>query len=596
MPNFDVPHFVANHLRYTLRPYQKAAIERFVQHWQSKNGQRQLLFQMATGSGKTLVMAALLLYLYEKGYRHFLFFVNSTAILNKTRDNFLNPASSKYLFRPPIQMQGRMVRIREVQNFENSVPDDLNVIFTTVQALHSRLQETRENALTEADFQDHQVVFLSDEAHHLNASTKNSNQNSWETSVQKIVEARPDHLLLEFTATIAWNNKNIREKYEKRLLFDYSLKQFRQEGYSKEVKLLQTKLPPFERALQAMLLSQYRKKVFAAQGIKLKPIVLFKSKTIRESEQFFGEFQEGLMRIGESNPVETQRIAFFPDIFDYLNQQGISLVDFILELKNDFSAANCLIVNSQNDSEAKQLTLNRLEEPNNPYRAIFAVDKLNEGWDVLNLFDIVRLYDTKINKKKPSKTTLAEAQLIGRGARYFPFRKAGMPRVYQRRYDDQPNHSLRIGEELFYHSAHNPDYLLQMGNVLQALGIQATEEEETLDRKGESKVKRQDLATYFQSKNKSKNAFYLKDFPLPIVRKAMQQLPFYQFDRLRHYFPTLRSTTELLSSPLYLADVPFDRDTSFELSSKAAQLEEVRQFLEEVAAYFGEQLKGVDIL
>ena len=30
-----------------------------------------------------------------------------------------------------------------------------------------------------------------------------------------------------------------------------------------------------------------------------------------------------------------------------------------------------------------------LEDKNNEYRAIFAVDKLNEGWDVLNLFDIV---------------------------------------------------------------------------------------------------------------------------------------------------------------------------------------------------------------
>ena len=29
----------------------------------------------------------------------------------------------------------------------------------------------------------------------------------------------------------------------------------------------------------------------------------------------------------------------------------------------------------------------------NGIRAIFAVDMLNEGWDVLNLYDIVRLYD-----------------------------------------------------------------------------------------------------------------------------------------------------------------------------------------------------------
>ncbi|MFL4916016.1 hypothetical protein [Staphylococcus aureus] len=44
--------------------------------------------------------------------------------------------------------------------------------------------------------------------------------------------------------------------------------------------------------------------------------------------------------------------------------------------------------------------------------------KLNEGWDVLNLFDIVKIDE----KKKVNKNaTNAEAQLIGRGARYYPF-------------------------------------------------------------------------------------------------------------------------------------------------------------------------------
>ena len=42
---------------------------------------------------------------------------------------------------------------------------------------------------------------------------------------------------------------------------------------------------------------------------------------------------------------------------------------------------------------------------------------LNEGWDVLNLFDIVRLYDTRSS----ASYTIKEAQLIGRGARYCPF-------------------------------------------------------------------------------------------------------------------------------------------------------------------------------
>jgi type III restriction enzyme len=62
---------------------------------------------MATGSGKTLIMAGLILYLYQQGYRNFLFFVNSTNIIDKTRDNFLNETSIKYLFNKSISFGDR---------------------------------------------------------------------------------------------------------------------------------------------------------------------------------------------------------------------------------------------------------------------------------------------------------------------------------------------------------------------------------------------------------------------------------------------------------------------------------------------------------
>lgn len=51
-----------------------------------------------------------------------------------------------------------------------------------------------------------------------------------------------------------------------------------------------------------------------------------------------------------------------------------------------------------------QIKVNTLEEKDNPIRMIFtAVDMLHEGWDVLNLYDIVRLYETRQSGKKNSK-------------------------------------------------------------------------------------------------------------------------------------------------------------------------------------------------
>ena len=81
-----------------LRPYQEECFRYFLTYmnpeneFDGKQSRPHLLFHMATGSGKTLMMAGAILYLYEQGYSNFLFFVDSTNIVEKTKDNFLNGA------------------------------------------------------------------------------------------------------------------------------------------------------------------------------------------------------------------------------------------------------------------------------------------------------------------------------------------------------------------------------------------------------------------------------------------------------------------------------------------------------------------------
>ena len=55
------------------------------------------------------------------------------------------------------------------------------------------------------------------------------------------------------------------------------------------------------------------------------------------------------------------------------------------ELREDFSEEHCVSVNDDKEADMKQILLNSLEDASNPYRAIFEVKKLDEGWDVLNL-------------------------------------------------------------------------------------------------------------------------------------------------------------------------------------------------------------------
>ena len=132
----EIPQSVAQNLnpKYELRPYQVEAFARFFHCYKNefpdKTYPLHLLFNMATGSGKTLIMAGLILYLYEQGYRNFLFFVNSTNIIEKTKDNFLNPASIKYLFNQELVIGNRRLRVTPVENFEAVNPNDINICFT----------------------------------------------------------------------------------------------------------------------------------------------------------------------------------------------------------------------------------------------------------------------------------------------------------------------------------------------------------------------------------------------------------------------------------------------------------------------------------
>jgi type III restriction enzyme len=243
----EIPDYLKDNLntKFQLRPYQEEAFARFFHcldnDFPGKDWPLHFLFNMATGSGKTLIMAGLILYLYEKGYRNFLFFVNSTNIIEKTKDNFLNQLSSKFLFTENIRFGTKRVNAMPVTNFEGVNESDINICFTTIQKLHSDLTTEKENAVTYEDFKDKKIVLLADEAHHMNTRTKAQREmfESWENTVERIFHQNEDNLLLEFTATLDYTHSQIAEKYRNKVLYRYDLRQFRNDGYSKDVYIVQ---------------------------------------------------------------------------------------------------------------------------------------------------------------------------------------------------------------------------------------------------------------------------------------------------------------------------------------------------------------------
>ncbi|MDO8127108.1 MAG: DEAD/DEAH box helicase family protein, partial [Candidatus Brocadiales bacterium] len=623
-----LPDYIVKNLnqQFSIREYQREAIARFIYYltdYPDKSFPVHLLFNMATGSGKTFLMASNILYLYKLDYRNFIFFVNSTTIIKKTKANFLDKSSPKYLLAEKIAFNDKEVHIQEVDNFEGVNQDNINILFTTIQGLHSRIWTPQENSITLEDFKNKKIVFLSDEAHHINALTKNyarmtkeerEENTSWEDTVNNVFQSDRKNIMLEYTATIDLSDRAIRAKYEDKIIYQYTLKEFREDKFSKDVQIMQSDLDIMERALQAVILSQYRRKVAEKYKIQLKPVMLIKAqKTIHQSEEAEKDFKEMIKRLKVSDIKKVERSnsnGIIAKAFTFFKDNGITYNNLVREIKTDFSEEKCIAVNSKADSEEKQIKVNTLEAEHNETRVIFTVNILNEGWDVLNLYDIVRLYETRqTGWGKSSPTTIAEAQLIGRGARYYPFTiEEGQDR-FKRKYDEDINNELRVLEELHYHSLNDSRYIGEIKTELVKSGIAPPDDRRkqiTVSIKDEIKktkfwkngllflneqkknnretVKRMhdlvsetifkhkmrvgkttetgvfDEATQNDAQEQDIKQYNIKFNRIEkhINRKALDKIDFYWFSNLQRFFPSLKSIDEFLISDDYLGEVDIE--------------------------------------
>lgn len=607
------------------RPYQIEAVSKFDFYLNlSKNKTNgspiHLLFNMATGSGKTVMMAANILELYTKGYRNFIFIVNSTNIIRKTIANFTKQDDPKYLFAPKIIFNFKEININDVENFETVPGEDINILFITIQGLHGKLDKPRESQITFESLAENKIVILSDEAHHLNVLTKNSKnkgeeeeEKNWESTINKVLAGHSENILLEYTATVDLKHPKILEKYTDKVFVRYSLKEFRNDGFSKEIKLIKGELTHEERILQALILNLYRQKVANNRNIQspylpFKAVILFKSSSIAESEQHFERYLTQLKKLNSKQINEIKAVggSTLKKALSFFEQLGISNQQLCEELKDNFREERCIVINNEKSSEEHQIELNQLEGDKNEYRAIFTVKMLTEGWDVLNLFDIVRLDESKGTKA----TTLSEAQLIGRGARYFPMSISTGDEMYQRKLDKDLGNTLRCIEELYYHSINDNSYIETITKELEEQGIYSREQEDPIRIKVKEEFKQtslwedgfiftnekikkdgkkitslkqihesglqykfhignsstQELVVFNeeeQKQNKIPKDQNTKNIPwtienvgVNICLKAMDKIPFYQFEHLNRLLPNLKSKKQFLTDENYVAKVP----------------------------------------
>ena len=651
----ELPEYIPVNLSESieLRDYQELAFRYFISYAENdnlrKNKQLHTLFHMATGSGKTVIMAGLIFYLYAQGYRNFLFFVNQTNILEKTKENFLNPASGKFLFAESPAMYGDHIPISEVENFAHSNPEGINLCFTTTQQLHLDLNFSKENSLTIEDFEDNKVVLISDESHHINTRTKKlskteeAQENSWEYSVERIFRANRDNVLLEFTATADLKDPNVRRKYLDKIIFDYPLAKFRASGYTKDFQNLQSDTNLWQRTLIALVLSEYRLNLFADCGQNVKPVILLKSQRIDDSKAFYNAFFRKLetLRAEEIEALQNVGDELFQTALDYFREKDKSLQSLVISLRQSFAEENAIIMNGTTDNtKEKQLAVNSLEEHNNPYRIIFTVDMLNEGWDVLNLFDIVRLYETRQSKSggKIGSYTIKEAQLIGRGARYCPFVAEEDQERFKRKYDYDLTNQNRILETMLYHSKQDSRYITELRQALKATGLlpdnpleveyRLKDEFRNSDffryglvfsnrkqvkhrrevKQIEERIKHSSFSFSFdqrrarryglfedtasaqmksleQTSRLYRTSFQLKEIPLNILFGAADSFEGLKFNVLLSHYPYLKSLQEFLTTDHYIGKIRLDIESNHEDLSASELFTAAKQVLNEVSRY-----------
>ncbi len=220
------------------------------------------------------------------------------------------------------------------------------------------------------------------------------------------------------------------------------------------------------------------------------------------------------------------------------------------------------------------------------------------------------------------KTTLSEAQLIGRGARYYPFALEEGQDKFTRKFDDDISNDLKTLEELYYHTKEDSRYISELKKALVASGIYEDDENLVnkqltlkLDFKGtdfyrdghvffnkkipksfdniksfaDLGVKKTNhphplssgagkMSVVFEEADASETEIVkskdvkLTDIPKNTIRFALSQNPFFYFDSLSHYFPSVGSLSNFIDSIDYLAGL------EIKFSGTANRLNEISHF------------------
>ncbi len=449
-------------LKHNLRPYQVEALAAFQLFWKDgfdsrslkikttqtgKNDQGKIVqwnkvgFEMATGSGKTLLMGAVILDLWNRGHRDFLILTPNTILFDKTIENF-TPRTVKSIFGDGWNVTYNMVTGNSYRDKTCNYEEDRDISFYVfnMQKFYDKSSplnqkefgdsmrgvpyvrrpledslwrdKTGNNTISFVDFlRERHPVIISDEAHHYQ-QTK---------TAEAILDFLPS-VVLEFTATsIEKGGKDILGQDN---LYKYPMQRYINEGYGK--RIFAVGCGTSEEKISDEVTESDKQKLVWGMLIHLlkgdslvsvnapvrKAMLLTKARSIKHAELI----DSYLKNWPDSVKKELD------DVLEQVNREGTDIAKIIRQSagKNksvlikrlSTVAKSVFTIHSENRSE-EEVWAEYQSLDDNKAEIVNQVRIFSEGVDYDNFYTIVVLGDTV------EKVGLAAAQLIGRGLRLY---------------------------------------------------------------------------------------------------------------------------------------------------------------------------------
>jgi superfamily II DNA or RNA helicase len=353
-------------------------------------GAPELVFQLATGVGKTRLMGAIMAYLYRAGQtRNCVILAPRKTILAKF-ERESQTSSSKYLFLDPVLVPEPNLCFRSTLESFTPDPDRLNVFILSPQTItgsdrrFAQGDDFRSSTLEYLQGRNDLIVCI-DESHHLGRQS-DEDVAAWRQAVRQL-EPR---LQFGFTATVPRADAAT-------VLYSYDLPECLRDGiYTKAVRMWVEPAP-------ADISEDDWDKValdFALQRLEAKRLAM-KDYCERHPEN---PFIEPVLLVAARDTEHADSVGAW-----LRDRRGLA--------QDEIQIAH----SHRTPSEAELEQLVAIDRPGNRIRVVVNVFQLSEGWDVTNVYVVAPL--------RAMATFQNAVQTMGRGLR-LPFgTRVGEPEV-----------------------------------------------------------------------------------------------------------------------------------------------------------------------